>query len=108
MAITHITPEQLLAMLEQDPELQVVDVRTHQEFDALGHIPQARLLPLHELPYGFRALDPLEDVVITCQHGRRSVDACHFLQAQGFDKLYNLIEGMSTWTGPLERETEGE
>jgi rhodanese-related sulfurtransferase len=108
MAITNITPEQLQAMLEQNPELQLVDVRTHQEFQQLGYIPKARLLPLHELPYAFRVLDPTEAVVVTCQHGRRSVDACHFLEAQGFDKLYNLIEGMSSWTGPLTKETEGD
>jgi rhodanese-related sulfurtransferase len=104
MPITHITPDELKQMLRGTPGLQLVDVRTPDEFAYLGHISQARLIPLSELPYAFRALDPREAVVVTCQHGIRSLDACYFLQAQGFDTLFNL-EDMASWTGPVERET---
>lgn len=108
MPITPITPEILMQMLADNPRLQVVDVRTPEEYFALGHLPQAKLIPLYELPYQYRVLNAHEAVVVTCQHGVRSVDACFFLQAQGFDKLYNLVEGMCTWTGPLVREIETE
>ncbi len=104
MPITHINPDQLKCMLAENPKLQLIDVRTPEEYEYLGHIPQARLIPLHELPYAFRVLNPDDDVAVTCQHGVRSMDACFFLQAQGFDKLYNLQEGMSTWDGEIERD----
>lgn len=104
MPITNITPEELQAMLKNNPELQLVDVRTPEEFYCLGHISQAMLLPLYELPYAFRTLDGDADVVVMCQHGIRSIDACYFLQAQGFDRLFNLQEGMSSWMGPVERD----
>jgi rhodanese-related sulfurtransferase len=84
-----------------------VDVRTPEEFEYLGHIPQAKLIPLYELPYAFRMLDPEKEIAITCQHGVRSLDACYFLQSQGFEKLYNLQEGMSTWTGEVVRDVTG-
>lgn len=104
MPITHITPPELAEMLAQNPHLQLVDVRTPEEYYCLGHIPQARLIPLYELPYAFRALDAKEPVVVTCQHGVRSMDACYFLESQGFDTLYNLQEGMSTWPGEVIRD----
>jgi rhodanese-related sulfurtransferase len=72
----------------------------------LGHIPQAQLIPISELPYAFRVLNRNEDVVVLCQHGIRSIDACYFLEAQGFDRIYNLIEGMSAWTGEVELDTQ--
>jgi rhodanese-related sulfurtransferase len=43
-------------------------------------------------------------MVVTCQHGVRSMDACWFLEQAGFDKLYNFTEGMSVWSGAIERE----
>ena len=104
MTITNIEPQELKSMLENQPGLQLVDVRTPEEYLYLGHIPEARLMPLHELPYQFRNLDPAAPVVVTCQHGVRSVDACYFLQAQGFQNLYNLMEGMSSWGYPVERD----
>ncbi len=104
MPITDISPQELEQMLQDQPDLQLIDVRTPQEFYYLGHIAQARLIPIYELPYAFRVLDTTTDVVITCQHGIRSVDACHFLQSQGFDRIYNLQEGMASWEGPVEKD----
>jgi rhodanese-related sulfurtransferase len=104
MAITDINAEELEQMLVAEPALQLVDVRTPEEFNYLGHIQQAKLIPLYELPFGFRTLSPAEKVVVTCQHGIRSIDACYFLQAQGFEQLYNFQEGMASWTGPVEKD----
>jgi len=102
MPIQTITPEHLQKMLVEIPDLQVIDVRTAEEWAGLGHIPQAKLIPLHELPYAYRLIDSTQPVVVTCQHGVRSVDACYFLESQGYETLYNLAQGMSTWPGPVE------
>ncbi len=105
MTIVHITPETLKDLLHSNPTLQVLDVRTPEEFQYLGHLPEATLIPFHELPYAFRILNREEPVVLICQHGVRSLDACYFLEAQGFDHLYNLEAGMAAWDGPVERRT---
>jgi rhodanese-related sulfurtransferase len=97
MPIENISSQHLKQWLENNPELQVIDVRTKEEFDHLGHIPQASLIPLHELPYAYRMIDSDKEAVILCQHGVRSMDACYFLQSQGYEKLYNLSEGFSGW-----------
>jgi rhodanese-related sulfurtransferase len=101
MAFTPIDPAILMSMLETDPDLQVVDVRMPQECLERGYLSQARLIPLHELPYAFRVLDLNKPVVVVCEHGVRSIDACYFLQAQGVKALYSLNGGMSAWTGPV-------
>jgi rhodanese-related sulfurtransferase len=88
-------------LLDEIPNLVVLDVRTEEEFAHLGHLTQAKLIPLHELPYGYRMLEPETPVLVYCQHGVRSVDACYFLNSQGFTQLYNLAGGLSTWTGAL-------
>lgn len=104
MPITHITSEQLEQMLAQNPNLQLIDVRTEEEFQRMGHIASAKLIPFSELPYAYRVLNPQEEVVVVCQRGIRSLDACYFLEAQGFDRIFNVQEGMSSWAGPLDRD----
>ncbi len=104
MAITQLTPEALQAMLSATPDLFVLDVRTPEEYAYLGHIPGATLLPLHQLPNALSTLNKDISMVVTCQHGVRSMDACWFLEQAGFDKLYNFTEGMSVWSGAIERE----
>jgi rhodanese-related sulfurtransferase len=101
--ITQLSPEALQDMLTATPDLFVLDVRTPEEYAYLGHIPGANLLPLHQLPSSFSALNKDIPMVVTCQHGVRSMDACWFLEQAGFDKLYNFTEGMSVWQGAIER-----
>ena len=83
----------------------VVDVRTPLEFEELGHIPGAHLLPLDWILTACAAI-PREDrsVVVCCEHGIRSTHACRLLAAAGVEKLVNVQGGMSCWTGPREFE----
>jgi rhodanese-related sulfurtransferase len=108
MPITQVTPEGLSRLLEES--MTLLDVRTVEEYVGLGHIPQARLLPLHTLEASLNELNPLQSYAITCQHGVRSMDACFYLQSKGFTALYNLQEGMASWTGAMSYDppTHGE
>ena len=106
MPITQLNAHEVQERLAAEPDLQVIDVRTPEEYLYLGHIACAQLLPLHELPYRFsEQIDPNKDSVIVCQHGVRSMDACHFLQTKGYERLFNLDYGMASWEGPIERDT---
>lgn len=103
MAINVLSAVELEQMLKTSPDCQVLDVRNPDEHEAYGVIANAKLIPLHELPYAFRTLDKDLPVVVVCQHGVRSLDASYFLSAQGFGSVYNLDGGMVTWTGELVR-----
>jgi rhodanese-related sulfurtransferase len=61
---------------------------------------------MHLLPDSLNRLKRDEDLVVVCQHGIRSVAACEFLQANGFNSLYNVMEGMEGWPGDLVLEDD--
>jgi rhodanese-related sulfurtransferase len=74
----------------------VVDVREPWEY-AMGHIADARLIPLGQLAQRLNELDPHKPVAVVCQSGSRSQSAAALLGQKGFSKVYNLQYGMSGW-----------
>ena len=99
MNITQLNNAQLEALIAQTPDLQLVDVRTPEEYVFLGHIPGAKLLPIQVIMDRWQELDPARPTAIVCEHGVRSMHSCYYLMEQGFTKLYNLTDGMAAWTG---------
>jgi sulfur dioxygenase len=79
----------------------LVDVREADEFRAeLGHIGEALLIPLRELPE--RAGAELarfkdRDIVAICRVGVRSTTAAAILTGLGFERVWNLKGGMLDW-----------
>ena len=92
--VPELSPEGLAATLGK---VQIVDVRTAQEFDG-GHIPGAVSLPITSFPSQWRglALDPNRPVVLICLSAHRSVPATRLLLRHGFD-AQQLAGGMTAW-----------
>jgi rhodanese-related sulfurtransferase len=83
--------------------VEVIDVRTFEEYSGLGHIPGARLLPVDRIPAEHASLPRGEKpILLACEHGVRSEAAAAWLSHRGFRDLLNLEGGMSSWTGPRE------
>jgi len=62
----------------------VLDVRTPEEY-AIGHLPGALNVPLHELEQRLSELGPSDRrVLLYCRSGRRSQIAATFLKQAGF------------------------
>jgi rhodanese-related sulfurtransferase len=99
MPITNLTNADLQALLKQEPDLLLLDVRTPEEYFHLGHIPGARLLPIYELPEQLGTLDSQRRTVVICEHGIRSHDAAHYLAHHNFTKVAHLAAGMAEWDG---------
>ena len=97
--IDHEEARRLLAT----GDVTVLDVRTPGEYEQLGHIPQAWLLPV-DLIASAPAVLPKDDrpVLVYCEHGVRSVAASRLLSAAGIDRVLNLAGGLAAWTGPRE------
>ena len=78
----------------------VLDVRTPREYEDLGHIAGALLLPV-ELLHCAPAVLPEDGrtVVVVCEHGSRSRAAAALLAEAGIAAC-NMTGGMSRWTGP--------
>lgn len=74
----------------------VIDVRTDAEV-ARGMIPGSQHIPLHLLPVRESELPKDKPMVIYCQSGGRSAQACAFLSSKGFSEVYNLQGGIMGW-----------
>lgn len=96
----NIDPQRTAQLLDGD-KIDVLDVRTPEEFQQLGHIPGATLLPLNLIASGAATLhDRGKPLLVVCEHGIRSVQAAQFLATAGFSDLLNLEGGMAAWSGP--------
>jgi glyoxylase-like metal-dependent hydrolase (beta-lactamase superfamily II)/rhodanese-related sulfurtransferase len=87
-----------LALLEHAARVQILDVREAPEFiDKLGHLPNARLIPLSQLGAHLGELDRDRPIVTVCRAGIRSAQACVLLAKEGFAQVANLAGGMLRW-----------
>lgn len=76
--------------------IKVIDVRELGEFNnELGHIPDARLVPLRNIQS--IELDKDEHTVFVCAVGMRSAHATMMAMDKGFKNVYNLEGGMRRW-----------
>jgi len=87
---------QQLKELQVSTGVSLLDVRTDAEVEH-GVISGARHIPLHMLPTRAGELDPAARLVVYCQSGGRSAQACGWLAAQGFADVHNLQGGIIAW-----------
>ncbi|MDH4168698.1 MAG: rhodanese-like domain-containing protein [Acidimicrobiia bacterium] len=104
-----ITPTELRVRLEDDPSLQLLDVRSGAEFES-AHIPGSVNVPLDALTrVGHEIADTDGTFVLVCQSGGRADQAHTHLRAAGKDHLMVLDGGITAWQhadGPLNRGTQ--
>ncbi len=94
---TQLSPVEATLLINREDAV-VVDVRDLGEYTQ-GHIPNARHIPLSELPKRTAELEKLKTnpLILYCASGMRSASAVSKLKKQGFDKLFNLRGGMLEW-----------
>jgi len=86
------------AVLSGGPPLQIVDVRTQEEF-RLHYLPGSKLIPLAALEDRLDQLDAKKETLVVCERGTRSQTACELLGGNGFERLYHLEGGIQDYTG---------
>lgn len=96
-----VTNEELQAKIENHETITIVDVRESAEY-AFGHIPGAKSIPLGELEVKMGELNPTDVIYVICRTGTRSDLAAQKLSENGFTNVFNVVPGMSQWTGPTE------
>lgn len=84
--------------LMNDERSAVIDVREAHEYSQ-GHIEGARHIPLGKLEERVFELEAYKNapVVVTCQSGTRSPQACRKLTQLGFTEVYEMQGGMVAW-----------
>ncbi len=76
----------------------VLDVREAAEY-AFNHIPSALSIPLGELENRLNDLNKNDEIYVVCRTGNRSDFAAQKLAENGFSKVFNVVPGMSHWSG---------
>ena len=88
--------------LTHDKEAIIIDVRTKEEVNS-GTIPGSQHIDMFSPTFmqEIQQLDKDKTYFVFCRSGNRSSSACGAMKSLGFNKLYNLIGGIGTWTGEI-------
>lgn len=98
----EITPLELKALMDADPDFQLIDVRQPDEY-AFAKIEGAKLIPLGEVINRMDEIDAARKTVVHCKMGGRSARAIEALQAAGYNgDLSNLVGGITAWSNDVD------
>ena len=97
----EIDPVAVKARLDSGEDFQLIDVREPQEYQ-ICNIPQARLIPLGELPKRLHELDRSRPIVVHCKTGGRSAKAAELLRQNGFTGMLNMTGGILAWSDKVD------
>ena len=83
-----IDAKQAIALIEQDENVTLLDVRTIQEYKE-GHLRDATLIPVQALSenLGMLKQDKHKKILVYCRTGSRSVSASRILEENGFTPI---------------------
>ena len=90
--IRTVSVAELKTMLH-DRDKMFIDVRTPGEYEG-RHIKQFKNIPLGS---DFSKLPRDKEVIVICQSGMRSSQACRQLKKLGFEKVTNVRGGMNSY-----------
>ncbi|SJM93024.1 Rhodanese-related sulfurtransferase [Crenothrix polyspora] len=108
--IENLTPQQCWDVLQQNPAAVLVDVRTKMEHLFVGHPSGAVHIAWKEAPdwqlnsnfvaeVSHNIPDLTAPILLLCRSGQRSLDAAKALEAVGYRRLINIVDGFE---GPLD------
>jgi hydroxyacylglutathione hydrolase len=104
--VERIQVSELHDRSENDPGLQILDVRERAEWDE-GHIPGSVHVPYHDIRGIPEGIDAGRPVAVICGSGTRSVIAASLLKHHGLDDLVHVADGgVGSWERlghPIER-----
>lgn len=94
-----ITPEDALKLIEEDPEIVIIDIRPNEDFK-IDHIPGARNLDYdgHDFQRKAEQLDKSKKYLIYCKSGVRSEYFMGKMKESGFDEVYAIQGGYVGWS----------
>ena len=100
----QITAEEAKSMMEEQPDVVILDVREQDEYET-GHIPGAVLLPVGTIDEDSAAAAISEKdsvVLVYCRSGNRSKTASQALADLDYSQVYEF-GGIRDWPYEIER-----
>lgn len=110
-----LTPREAFEMLQEDPEVLLVDVRTQAELELVGRVPNALNIEWAFYPGMVKNqdfanqlaenVDKSLTVIFMCRTGGRSHNAAIVAQQLGYVYAYNMLEGFEGEANELKQRT---
>ncbi|MEA2467680.1 MAG: hydroxyacylglutathione hydrolase [Thermoleophilaceae bacterium] len=104
--IERVPVGDLHARSEEDPSLQILDVRERDEWEA-GHIPGSIHVPYHDLHELPDELDPAQPIAVLSASGQRAAVAASLVARLGGEHVVHVVDGgVPAWERaghPIER-----
>src|SRR5229473_2985648 len=96
-----IEPAEVKAKMDRGDQFVLIDVREPHEYQICS-IPNAKLIPLGDLPKRVNELDSADEIIAHCKSGMRSAKAVEFLKQAGFRKVRNMKGGILAWSDKVD------
>jgi adenylyltransferase/sulfurtransferase len=96
-----IEATEVKAKLDRGDRFVLIDVREPHEYQ-ICNIPQAKLIPLGDLPKRVNELNSADEIIAHCKSGMRSAKAVDFLKQAGFKKVRNMKGGILAWSDKVD------
>ena len=98
-----LLPLQAKSIMDENPDIVLLDVRTPQEFSAM-RLPDERVvhIPLGQLRERINELPKDKDILAFCKVSMRGYEAQRVLQAAGFDRVWFIEGGLIGWPFELQ------
>lgn len=94
--LQSISPVQAQSLIQQRPDLLILDVRTPPELKE-GFIEGSELFDFWTVVKGNLTLPRNRPILLVCAVGGRSYFAGTMLKKAGYAEIYNLSGGISAW-----------
>lgn len=100
------TPREVETMINNKPELKIIDVREQWEYDKC-HLDNSTHIPMGQIPDSVDHFDDASEYVIVCHHGIRSKTVALWLENNGVKSpIYNLTGGLEQWSDDVDPSIE--
>ncbi len=96
-----IDPVEVKTKIDHGDRFVLIDVREPHEYQ-ICNIPQAKLIPLGDLPKRVNELNSADEIIAHCKSGMRSAKAVDFLKQAGFKKVRNMKGGILAWSDKVD------
>jgi rhodanese-related sulfurtransferase len=100
--IKDVSPREFLERRQGGAHMLLLDVREDWETQ-LAPVPTEVLhIPMGQIAERLGELDPLQETVVICRSGGRSLEVARFLSNRGFASVSNLAGGILAWSTDLD------
>ncbi len=82
--------------LIQKNNATVIDIRDPASFKS-GHIKNAIRVDNGNIQIFVNEADKSKPLIVVCYHGNSSISAGSFFDSQGFERVYSMDGGMTSW-----------